>query len=76
METAPKVYLSSEETALYNKFIEKNPGITMEDFTELRGYALKSRNPGAKNFFSVNGVIMESKGNLDTDEAKELKDLN
>ena len=76
MENPPKVYLSPEETTLYNKFLEKNPGITVEDFSELRGYALKSRNPGVKTFFSVNGVVMGVGEKLDRDEARELKDLN
>ena len=66
--------LNATERALYEKFIVKpgNEGITEEDFIEFREFALHgSRSSGMKNFFAVNGIIMEEK---DLPSAEDIKD--
>lgn len=66
--------MSSAEKELYNKFSERNPGMTESDFMELRAGALTARSMGAKKFYQAGGVLLEEvpKG----DEMRELVEDN
>ncbi len=52
--------LQGMEAVLYQKFIEKYPKITEQDFIELRKEALKVSNPAVKKFFNVAGLAVEN----------------
>ena len=64
--------MSSGEKAMYARFAAKNPGITEEDFMELRKLALSAKTQGAKRFYEVGGVLMQSGELPKGDEMKEL----
>ena len=70
-EGTPISKLSGGEKAMFLKFVEKNPGITEDDFIELRGLALSGRSSAVKNLLTVNGIVMEEK---DLPSAEEVKD--
>lgn len=53
----PKMSLT--EQAMYDKFVEKNPGMTESDFLELRAGALSAHSMGAKKFYQAGGILME-----------------
>ena len=70
MEQMPQV-LSMEEQALYKKCLERNPGLTEQDFKELRNDAINTKSPRVQKFFEVNGVLMENKPS-----GEEIKEMN
>jgi hypothetical protein len=73
MENIPnqEIVLSPGEESMYQHFVQKNPGITRTDFQELRGYALKTHNPGVIKFYEMNGLVMQEKPN--PDDIKEMR---
>ena len=74
MEGEPKNILNPAEIAMYQKFMQDpaHAEWTESDFKEFRDFALsRSQSSGMKNFFSVNGIIMEEK---DLPSAEEIKD--
>lgn len=75
MEKEPSSILSSAERGMYQKFMEDpaHQGWTESDFKEFRDFALSDkRSSAAKNFFAVNGLVMEE---ADLPKAEEIKDL-
>jgi len=73
METTPTVekILDPTEEAMYGKFVSKNPGITKQDFKELRTLALGAKTTGVKSFFEINNIVMSEQP--DSDSQKEIK---
>ena len=72
METFPNSKLSGPLLSLYKKFAEKFPGMTEDDFLELRSNALSVASSSPHTFTEVNGQLMDTPPN--PDEIKELKD--
>ena len=68
--------LSPMEKSMYEKFVAKNPGMSEDDFLELRTMALKASSTGAKQFYSAGGVLMEESALPTGDEMKELREDN
>jgi len=73
METAP-IGLNPQEEGLYQKCLTKNPGLSIEAFKELREKALSIKNPEAKKFYEVNGILMQEMP--DEDAKKEMSPRN
>lgn len=73
MEQMPNSPLNPLEESMYEKFVSKNPGVTKEDFKELRGLAL-NKGGGVKKFFALNGVVMEE--SPAPEELHEMKDIH
>lgn len=66
--------LNPKETALYQKFVEQNPNMSVDDFIELRKDALNAQNPAIRTFYAVHGVLMEEQPDEQTLE--ELHEQN
>jgi hypothetical protein len=56
---------------MYTKFVAENPGMTEQDFKELRDLALKAKSVGTKTFFKINNLIMADQP--DQDAQREIK---
>lgn len=72
--------LTSVEEGLYQKCINRNPGLTKQDWKELResyvGGDLGKFN-GVKNLFELNGIILgEEKPDLETKQEMNMKNIS
>ena len=68
--------LTPVEEGLYQKCIDKNPGLTREDWKELRESYIGGdlgRYKGVKKLFELNALILGEKPDLETQQ--EMKDL-
>jgi len=76
MEMRPNIEsskLTPTEIGLYKQFVVKNPGITEEDFLELRKFAVGA-SPAVQEFYKVNNVLMQEKP--DDDEKNQIEGRN
>lgn len=60
--------LNPIEKEMYEKCISMNPGLTEDDWLELRESALSVKNPGAQKFFAIHGLYTNEKPDADTIE--------
>lgn len=72
----PGSRLDAGEKLMYEKFALKNPGMTEDDFYELRQLARNAHSVGAKKFYGVAGVLMEEENIPKGDEMKETREDN
>ncbi|MEI6580937.1 MAG: hypothetical protein WCO07_02050 [bacterium] len=70
----PNFGLTPNEEKMYQKCIAMNPGITVEDWLELRGYAQKTTSQAVKKLYEVNGILMEEVP--DKEDLEQLKGKN
>lgn len=74
MEGAPKTILTAAERSMYQKFMQdpSHEGWSESDFKEFREFALSGhRSGGMKNFFALNGIVMEES---ELPSAEDIKD--
>ena len=64
----------TNDEAMFQRALKINPSLTREEFNKNRQAALRPIDGSTEKLINVDGVVMEAKGNLDPDEAKELKD--
>lgn len=72
----PSSRLDAGEKLMYQKFAEKNPGMTEDDFYELRQLARSAHSTGAKKFYGVAGVLMEEENIPKGDDMREITEDN
>lgn len=74
MESMNNNELGGENLVMYNKYISRNPDGSKEQWEALKEIASNAKSSKAKDFFAVNGILMEEKPT--PEEIAEMKDIH
>lgn len=74
MQNIENIKLTPVEKELYEKCLLKYPDMTILGFKEIRQNAIKTKDPGVRTFYLINGILSEERPDRDT--IKEWKGKN
>jgi hypothetical protein len=70
------IKLTPEEKDLYQKYLEKNPEMTLTAWDELRQHALKAIDKQARDFYANNYILLTEKPDYDSLKEMSVENKN